>query len=103
MVVRVSVYVATSQVYTQNLSKLYEKDIAEFFESAKQRLLSKPERGKLSEFFWFTKFLSLLIRILYKFFSQRFQLPIFYWLCYASLMSPHQNANWYAQEDINKM
>ncbi|XP_064608432.1 exocyst complex component 1-like isoform X2 [Liolophura sinensis] len=35
-------------VYTQNLSKLYEKDIAEFFECAKQRLLSKPERGKLS-------------------------------------------------------
>ncbi|KAJ8297513.1 hypothetical protein KUTeg_024044 [Tegillarca granosa] len=36
-----------SKVYTQSLSKLYNKEIQDFFECAKQRLGTKPDRNKL--------------------------------------------------------
>ncbi|XP_048772233.1 exocyst complex component 1-like isoform X2 [Ostrea edulis] len=37
-----------SKVYTQNLSKLYNKEIQDFLEMAKQKLGSKPDKNKLS-------------------------------------------------------
>ncbi|CAI9726036.1 exocyst complex component 1-like isoform X1 [Octopus vulgaris] len=42
-------FVKLSKVYTESLSKLYNKEIQDFLECAKQRLVGKGEKGKLNQ------------------------------------------------------
>ena len=44
-----AVFHSLASVYTKNLSRLYVREVTEFLESAKQRLLSKEAKGKHSE------------------------------------------------------
>ena len=44
------VFLGLTTVYTDNLSRLYVREVADFLEAAKQRLLSKEAKGKHSKF-----------------------------------------------------
>ena len=46
-----AVFSGLATVYTENLSRLYTREVSEFLESARQRLLSKEAKGKHSEQF----------------------------------------------------